>query len=453
MGAFQTGFQLGQRAFQQAVENKERQEQRKADAEERALRLKQIQMGLDAAERASEREKQVDALAQKLASPNAENYTLAQAESKGGLRVPSAAAADPKSLALTSSTPSSGSGIRMPAQSAPAGSVGMRAMPDTRQATFNLPPTKTDVEDILARMAILKGDASGFRAAMSNKQAMAADELVSSKMKEYTGSEEQIGASAAWLNEFSPRVTMGQPDKNGMVRISVVRPDKKAEFMRLSKADQAKLYAASHLLDVDPMRAMSMISDVSRTLATAVAADNGLEAAIASNSNDVAGKSATITHQGRSDARAAATESRAAAADARDIAKLRKDEEDKRHLREANAILESAIQRGDPVAIRQARRALLLAGGTLPDSEGVKADFKPNPMGMGGTAVQRQPNGSIVITPVGPDGRPGAPVNVPQPGARATGGLANDTRALAIRNDPTLTIGQKRDRLRALGYE
>lgn len=460
MAAFQAGFSMGQTAYQRALDNQDREERRKAEAEERALRMEQIRLGLDAARTAAERDRQVDALSQQLTRPNAENYTLA-APAKSGLRMPEAApapamdgatAAPVDGYALTAQAPKA-DGIAMPeAQTTPAGTI--KVAPDTRQATFNAAPTRGAAEDILARMALIKGDTAGYRAAMGNKRTMELDDLVAGKMKEYTGSDEQIGASAAWLNESSQRITMGDPDKNGLVRMSVVRPDRKAEFIKLSKADQAKLYAAGHLMEMDPARALAMIGDVNKTLADAVAADRGLVSTLAGNANDVAGKTATITHTKNADARGAAAESRAAANDADARAEKARQLEKERKLIEARGIYEGAVQRGDPVAIRQARRGLIDAGGTAPEADKVETDFKPNPMGMGGTAVQRNRDGTIIVTPVDSTGKQGKTLMIPKPGAQATpAGLAADPRAIAIRDDPKLTIEEKREKLKALGYQ
>jgi hypothetical protein len=47
MGAFQTGFQMGSSIYQRSLDNQDREERRKAEAEERALRLEAVRLGLD----------------------------------------------------------------------------------------------------------------------------------------------------------------------------------------------------------------------------------------------------------------------------------------------------------------------------------------------------------------------------------------------------------------------
>lgn len=420
-------------------------EKRKAEQEERELRLEQIRLGLDAARTAADREKQIDSLSQQLTRPNAENYTLA-APAKAGLRMPEAApapamndgAALPAEGYSLASTPQTQPGITMPEAQAPA--VGtLKAAPDNRQATFNAAPTRGAAEDILGRMALLKGDTAGYRAAMGNKRTMEVDDVVAGKMKEYTESDEQIGAAAALLNESSPRITMGDPDKNGLVRMSVVRPDRRAEFIKLSKADQAKLYAAGHVMELDPTRALAMIGDVNKTLADAVAADRGLVSTLATNTNDVAGKSATITHTKNADARGAETQRMAREQFQRAVAREDRTEAEKRALYKLYGEYEGAKQSGDTAAINKARRALAEAGHPTPDpSDKIETDFKPNPMGMGGTAVQRSRDGTIIVTPLDAAGKPGNSVTVPRPGARPEPTTPTPAAIEALKKNPDL---------------
>lgn len=303
-GAFQSGFQMGQAGYQQAIDNLDREERRKQEAEERALRMAHMQEGLDATRRQTVREKEIDALTQQLTSPNAGNYTLG-GPAYSGLRMPQQVDAEGQ-IPVTRLTASSGMDdgrLRMPAASVGAAPAsGLRAsISSAAPATFNQAPTRGAAEDILGRIALLKGDSGGFRQSQINRRTMEDEDLFTNKFKEYNGSPEQIASTAAYLNQNSRRLTMGRPDKNGLVSLSVVKGDGTAEFLNLSKPEQARLYAAGHLLESNPFKALEMIANVNKDLAAAVAADNGLQVNLAGNTNDVASKSATISHQERQD--------------------------------------------------------------------------------------------------------------------------------------------------------
>ena len=90
--------------------------------------------------------------------------------------------------------------------------------------------------------------------------------------------------------------------------------------------------------------------------------------------------------------------------------------DDQKMLREARAGLTSAISSGDPRKIEQARTAAVAAGIKF-DKPDVSADYKPDGMGMGGTAVQRSQDGSLITTRIGADGKVAPPVRIAAPGA------------------------------------
>jgi hypothetical protein len=90
---------------------------------------------------------------------------------------------------------------------------------------------------------------------------------------------------------------MGKPDKDGFVQLSVVKPDGDAAFARLTKQDQAKLYAAAGLMELNPQRAFDMMAQVNKELATAIAAENGMNVSLTTSGNDVASKKGTLAKQ------------------------------------------------------------------------------------------------------------------------------------------------------------
>lgn len=95
-------------------------------------------------------------------------------------------------------------------------------------------------------------------------------------LKAYKGTPEQLEAGSAHINQNSNSITLGQRGKDGRLDVSVVKPDGKAAFMRLSHQDQARMFAAGQMSDVDPERAYKAMADINKDLAAAYARDNGL---------------------------------------------------------------------------------------------------------------------------------------------------------------------------------
>lgn len=142
----------------------------------------------------------------------------------------------------------------------------------------------------LEGIALAKKDVSAMERLGGQRQVAEEDMFIADAMKSYKGTEDQIGGTASYINTNSKRVTMGSPGKNGFVPLSIVATDGRAEFLNLSKQDQAKLYAAGQLMERNPTRALEIMSSVNKELASAIAQENGLVDKLATNTNDVAYK-------------------------------------------------------------------------------------------------------------------------------------------------------------------
>lgn len=140
----------------------------------------------------------------------------------------------------------------------------------------------------LEGLAIARRDASGLERLGAVRQAADEDEFIAQALKGYTGDEDQIGATTQHLNSSSKSIAMSDPDKHGVVRVSVVTPDRRAQFLDLSRQDQARLYAAAQLMERNPAKAYEMMSGVNKSLADAIAAENGLTSKVAHTNNDAA---------------------------------------------------------------------------------------------------------------------------------------------------------------------
>lgn len=130
-------------------------------------------------------------------------------------------------------------------------------------------------------------------------------------------------------------------------------------------------------------------------------------------------------------------------------AKTQGEIDDQKMLREARAVLTSAIASGDPRKIEQARTAAVAAGIKF-DKPDVSADYKPDGMGMGGTAVQRSQDGSLITTRIGADGKVAPPVRIAAPGA-SQNPLAEYQSAMARAGNDQVKVKAIQDRARQLG--
>lgn len=137
-----------------------------------------------------------------------------------------------------------------------------------------------------ARRAKAFQNPAAYDAAMGQIRTIKEDEVLAGRRSEFHGGDDQIGDAASHLNLNSQRLSLGGADKDGRRMLSVVKPDGKAEFLKLSRQDQQTLYAASGLLDTNPERAIQMMASVNKDMAAAVAADNGLTNMVTKTNND-----------------------------------------------------------------------------------------------------------------------------------------------------------------------
>lgn len=297
--SFNSGFKLGTDMYNQGQRNSLAREELALAKERDARAAEEFGWRRDAEARQRAQNAEVDSLTQQLTRPNAENYALApRGTGTGmGLRMGNQPAVEMPAEGLVMpqlDTGATAPGLRQGA--APVGGLRAPTMAE-RPMTFNQAPTGAAAEDLLGRIALTKGDTTGFRNSQVAARGFREDDLFKERIKEFTGSPEQIGSTMSYLNQNSRSVTMGKPDKDGFVQLSVVKPDGDAAFARLTKQDQAKLYAAAGLMELNPQRAFDMMSQVNKELAVAIAAENGMNVELTKSGNDVAAKKGTLSKQ------------------------------------------------------------------------------------------------------------------------------------------------------------
>lgn len=102
-----------------------------------------------------------------------------------------------------------------------------------------------------------------------------------------------------------------------------------------------------------------------------------------------------------------------------------------------------------------AAKARILKPKTSDGTEEIISDYKPDGMGQAGTAIQKDKKGNLIVTKIDAKGNPGKPVVIAQPGksGEKPKSIASDPRALAIRDDKSMSVEQKRKKLQELGYQ
>jgi hypothetical protein len=288
----------------------------------------------------------------------------------------------------------------------------------------------------MAESARLRGDRAQFQSLFEKGQEQVVDDVANDFRKGYEGAEAQVGKAIEYLNATSPGITIGEPDpKTGIRQASIVQPDRKASFLKLSRADQAELYAAAQLMQTNPDRAYKMIAGVNKTLAEVVKTENEQARALLTANNQAAAYGANVRRDEATIANMERDDRRAQAA----VTKSDKDAQAKADA--AVALYRQRNPAATDAEFEAVRRGVITA---LPAAK-VESTFTPNPYGGGGTATQRLPDGRMVITPIGSDGKPGNASTIDAPGAAsAAGGAAGSgaarTPAASATNDDLKTI-------------
>ena len=373
MGAFQSGFNMGRVMYQQALDNREREQQRRDQAEERALRMRSLTLGVEGQEDDARRRRELARMQQGIgdfisgtdrpatnAALNAD-FDQALASSDAAVMAENAARQGAAAPAAVEVTPVRAPGTP-PATGAMPNAEREAALTVRRDVDPSSIAYRQGLNRLQAQFAAAKGDMAALNQLDAEGRAVAEDGMISRMLKEYTGTSEQVAGTRVWLNQNSQRLTLGTPDKNGLVRMSVVSPSGEAEFLKLSRQDQATLYAAAGLMERNPVRALQMMAGVNKTLAEAVAAENNLTSALAGNVNAVADKTSSMNDRAADNARADRADRRAADAAARGV---KIEDENRQRVNDARAAAFALFKENNPDAtpaqIRAAETGVLAA--------------------------------------------------------------------------------------------
>ena len=260
---------------------------------------------------------QTDALREQLVSPNKSNYELGNTATQfapTGTSVDEVPDVGSMNLGLTAGVNLGGSGIRAPKAAGEVGmglssgvGVGMQpaqqlGVAPAKKLTNNKTPERGAASEILAKMAIINGDHEGFARHKQSAADFDYEDGYNGHMKTALSADDKQRDSlfsplVGYLNDNSKQITMGDPDAKGFVDLAITTAGGKAKFEKLSRQDQAKLYAAHMMMETNPTKAMAVMQSVNKDLAAAIAADNSLYEGVTKTRNDTAGKRHTAEHQ------------------------------------------------------------------------------------------------------------------------------------------------------------
>jgi hypothetical protein len=380
MGAFQSGFNMGRVMYQQALDNRDREQQRREQAEERALRLRSLQLGVEGQEDAARRQRDAVRMQQGIsdfisgvdrpatAAALDADFEQAQAASESSVKAENVARQFPTLPASPDSAPPPAAPA-MPAMRGASNAANEAALTVRNPMDPASTVYRQGLNRLQAQLAASQGDMRALSTLDAEARAIAEDDFIAGRIKGYTGADDQVAQTRQWINQSSQRITLGAPDKNGLVRLSVVTPDGGAEFPKLNRSDQATLYAAVGLLERNPVRALQMMAGVNKTLAEAVAAENNLTGVLAQNTNSVADKTSAINERTAASARADEAndrankaEGRAAAAAGRDAANAQQGKADmKARVDAAVALYRESNPNATPAQIEAVRTGVISA--------------------------------------------------------------------------------------------
>ena len=147
---------------------------------------------------------------------------------------------------------------------------------------------ESERERIYGNVARIKGDIAGMRQADQNRRAFEYKETFSRFAKEFDSDDAgQVDLAIRQLNTTDGIVTIGDPDKKGYRELSYVDADGKGKFTRLSRAEQAQLYAAGQMMGSHPEESLAKIREINKELGDALARRNTSVVGVTGANNQV----------------------------------------------------------------------------------------------------------------------------------------------------------------------
>jgi hypothetical protein len=134
-----------------------------------------------------------------------------------------------------------------------------------------------DYNQGLARVASAQKDVGSLTRLMAERPELEYKRGFTEHMAGFGKDPEAMDKTTGFINTNHRILTVGDEEKGGARQVSVVKPDGKSLFLKLSKAEQAKLYAAGQMMESHPEQALRDIAGINKDLALSLAADSGID--------------------------------------------------------------------------------------------------------------------------------------------------------------------------------
>ena len=173
-------------------------------------------------------------------------------------------------------------GLNIPTVDAPDGPARMPAdLPQPTSPATGLAPsrrsaTPLEMNAAHASLASANRDFATLAGLDEKRVGLQWDADYAGHLKAYKGTPEQVDQVIKHVNTSSKSLTFSDPDGKGNRSVMIVGRDGKGVLSSMTEQDQQQIYAASMMLDQNPMKALQIMAGVNKDVAAAVAADNGL---------------------------------------------------------------------------------------------------------------------------------------------------------------------------------
>lgn len=144
--------------------------------------------------------------------------------------------------------------------------------------------TRNDVNTAQQRVALASRDSREFSRLRQESQGFAEEDAFNENVKAALKDPKVAQQSLRLANLGSSRVS-GVPGKDGYTTLTIVQDDGEAIAKRMSPVQMAKLHGAYGLMEVNPAKALDIISGVDKDLGAAVAAESGMVVQLAQGNN------------------------------------------------------------------------------------------------------------------------------------------------------------------------
>lgn len=285
MSAFDSGFRMGMGAFQQALENKQREEELGWKRADRA-RLDRQNAEVDA--------ETANVKAMLSPAPGSDAAAMAQ---QGVGAVLDGGAAD--AGVAPSPIAAQGIGLSAPASSnqgpTPPSVMGVLGNAPTPSSTGRLAESMgarafTDLDRLkgMQRLALASRDMNAVERLGGQIKTAEMDKIFGDAVKGWESTPERLDEVAKYVNSH-PSLTMHAPDKNGMVPLSIVNADGRATLVHLNAAQLGQLAGADALMRAGHVqRGLEVVQGINEGLAKVLDTKNNLTNTVAKNQNTAA---------------------------------------------------------------------------------------------------------------------------------------------------------------------